>query len=811
VARTLVTCHAAGVVHRDLKPSNILIDQEGRPRLLDFGVARDARSSSRLSATGELLGSPSYMAPEQVLGAAIDARTDVYGLGGVLYHGLTGKAPFDGRTLVEVLAAVVDRPPIAPSAVAPRGSRPSSRRCACAAWRRSRRAATPDALELAQDLERLGRGGRTVASTSRERERRGRVLRWSALALLLAVGLVAATLHLIAGRGARERDALRDARLADEALLLWSLGLGAGPAPEPAALADLAGRLRDAAPRLAGDGAELEALAGRLEGLARRTGPVEPLRTAADGLRGPDPDAALQLLARDAAAALPPAQARRLLELAWTRRLRRDDAPPADPVQLARELGAHLALRPDVPRELAEAAPWLVERAAEVALRRAIADGRAVEVAAVASLAKLLGPGGDAALSAGRDRVLDAAEARRLADRLVEGDPAGVVERLRLALAASGCADGETRRRFLDEVRAALAAQASGLEGVVLPMTEPRLVRAVRADGHLARLSPGPTRDPLRPLLEEAVTRSPRGAAIPLPVLEALVRYDVRAAEDRALAQLEALTDDQRQAMAAERPWSAVPGYARLLTLARRGDRAAPERLEAAEALVEGGMLDLHRVHRARVWFELATASLSLGDEKKARADRAREACEEAWAVLTVEDRRPRYRFVSAIVQRAFDARRKRLPDVLLAEELELLLRRLAGAQLGERQPDAEARFLGHVGDRVWDEPQLPLTLAWLERRVVERLDQLGGDPGDVRRCRAALAGARYSLGRFDEAEAAILPALPEGLDDDDLAEIAVRIAMARHDDDEARHRLELGLGHSPKDNDLLDLARKLR
>ncbi|MBX3470645.1 MAG: serine/threonine protein kinase [Planctomycetes bacterium] len=118
LARALAHLHAHGVFHRDLKPANVLFDAGGAPRLVDFGLAA-LPGAERLTQTGAVLGTPVYMAPEQALGQPLDERADVYGLGAVLYHALTGRAPVPQGALVTVLAHVVERRPTPPSAVAP--------------------------------------------------------------------------------------------------------------------------------------------------------------------------------------------------------------------------------------------------------------------------------------------------------------------------------------------------------------------------------------------------------------------------------------------------------------------------------------------------------------------------------------------------------------------------------------------------------------------------------------------------------------------------------------------------------------------
>src|SRR5947207_4975824 len=101
VARTVHYAHEHGILHRDIKPGNILLDKNGEPQLTDFGLARLVESESTVTRTLEVLGTPSYMAPEQAAGnnpatAGLTSATDVYGLGAVLYQLLTGHPPFAG-------------------------------------------------------------------------------------------------------------------------------------------------------------------------------------------------------------------------------------------------------------------------------------------------------------------------------------------------------------------------------------------------------------------------------------------------------------------------------------------------------------------------------------------------------------------------------------------------------------------------------------------------------------------------------------------------------------------------------------------
>jgi serine/threonine protein kinase len=122
VAAALAQTHAAGVVHRDLKPANVMLvrrpDGSDRAILVDFGIARTFDDEPRLTAGGIALGTPHYMAPEQVLGEAVDGRTDVYALGVVLYRMLTGVVPFDGAGM-QVMMAHLHRVPDAPHRLRP--------------------------------------------------------------------------------------------------------------------------------------------------------------------------------------------------------------------------------------------------------------------------------------------------------------------------------------------------------------------------------------------------------------------------------------------------------------------------------------------------------------------------------------------------------------------------------------------------------------------------------------------------------------------------------------------------------------------
>jgi serine/threonine protein kinase/Tfp pilus assembly protein PilF len=116
IAGALAKAHAASVVHRDLKPANIMVTGEGRVKLLDFGLARRVRLAESETATftveGAIAGTPAYMSPEQARGLTVDARTDIFSLGVLLYEMIAGRRPFDEDTASQAIAAILEKQPI---------------------------------------------------------------------------------------------------------------------------------------------------------------------------------------------------------------------------------------------------------------------------------------------------------------------------------------------------------------------------------------------------------------------------------------------------------------------------------------------------------------------------------------------------------------------------------------------------------------------------------------------------------------------------------------------------------------------------
>jgi serine/threonine protein kinase len=117
VATAVDHAHQRGILHRDLKPANILIDEQGRPLVTDFGLAKRVEADIGLTQSGEILGTPAYMAPEQALGrrASVTTAADVHGLGAILYYLLTGRPPFAADSVIETIEQVRTQPPESPS------------------------------------------------------------------------------------------------------------------------------------------------------------------------------------------------------------------------------------------------------------------------------------------------------------------------------------------------------------------------------------------------------------------------------------------------------------------------------------------------------------------------------------------------------------------------------------------------------------------------------------------------------------------------------------------------------------------------
>jgi serine/threonine protein kinase len=192
VARTVHYAHEHSILHRDIKPGNILLDQKGEPHLTDFGLARLVETESTVTRTLEVLGTPSYMAPEQAVGnnSAVGTPSDVYGLGAVLYQLLTGHPPFAGGTTYETIKLLLDTEPRQPRLWNSKIDRDLSTICLkCLEKDPKRRYCS--ALALAEDLERWLKHQPILARHSGIIIRSKKWVRRNPTSALLAASLVA--------------------------------------------------------------------------------------------------------------------------------------------------------------------------------------------------------------------------------------------------------------------------------------------------------------------------------------------------------------------------------------------------------------------------------------------------------------------------------------------------------------------------------------------------------------------------------------------------------------------------------------------
>jgi hypothetical protein len=205
VARAIQHAHDHGVLHRDLKPGNILLDADGQPHVTDFGLAKQMASDSGHTRTGALLGTPSYMAPEQASGSKeLTPATDVYGLGALLYELITARPPFRGETAYDTVMQVLHNDPAPPRLLNPRIDRDLETICLkCLAKAPRDRYASAEGL--ARDLERYLAGESIEARSLNMLDYVGRALERSQLdvefrqygdAVLWFAGIVG-SLHLV--------------------------------------------------------------------------------------------------------------------------------------------------------------------------------------------------------------------------------------------------------------------------------------------------------------------------------------------------------------------------------------------------------------------------------------------------------------------------------------------------------------------------------------------------------------------------------------------------------------------------------------
>ena len=200
IAEAVEHAHQRGVLHRDLKPSNILLDESDQPRVTDFGLAKLVDGDAALTVTGQVLGSPNYMPPEQAAGKFSDCtpQSDIYSLGAILYELLTGRPPFQGETLPAVLAQVRDADPVPPRRLNPGTPVDLQTICLkCLQKEPARRYGS--ARDLAGDLERFLAGRPILARPVAPLERAWLWCRRRPLLAALSVGFVAAVVFGVAG------------------------------------------------------------------------------------------------------------------------------------------------------------------------------------------------------------------------------------------------------------------------------------------------------------------------------------------------------------------------------------------------------------------------------------------------------------------------------------------------------------------------------------------------------------------------------------------------------------------------------------
>jgi len=217
LARAIEIAHNAGIIHRDLKPSNVLFTGDGIPKITDFGLAKRLESDSRQTESGQIMGTPCYMSPEQAMGHTRDVGppADIYSLGAILYEMLTGRPPFKGETPMETVRQVINDDVVPPTRLVPKVARDLETICLhCLNKEQSRRYRS--ALALAEDLECFLAGGPVKARRTPLWERGVKLARrrpvattLCTLGLVVTLGLSGAWLQYSSRQRAWERGEIQ--------------------------------------------------------------------------------------------------------------------------------------------------------------------------------------------------------------------------------------------------------------------------------------------------------------------------------------------------------------------------------------------------------------------------------------------------------------------------------------------------------------------------------------------------------------------------------------------------------------------------
>lgn len=215
IATAIAYAHDRGVIHRDLKPANVLLDQDGQPKITDFGLAKQVQGESNLTQTGAVMGTPGYMPPEQASGDSTEVGplADVYSLGAILYCLLTGRPPFQAASALDTLLQVVEKEPVSPRELnpnVPRDMETITLKCLEKSTDRRYESAT----ELADELNRFLRGEPIIARPVSSVER---AVRWAKrhralaglMATVLCVAIIAPWVAVRQGQLKQEADEKR--------------------------------------------------------------------------------------------------------------------------------------------------------------------------------------------------------------------------------------------------------------------------------------------------------------------------------------------------------------------------------------------------------------------------------------------------------------------------------------------------------------------------------------------------------------------------------------------------------------------------